>query len=161
MEVPLYVLLLQAPALYRAILNPSPGTLFELKVVLSRLKRMFDRSSRLPKAFAHQASDTPQPSHVPQLEPALMVHVSSAAAKPLKAAARRSPLCMVIERRMVSSGRFVPGSDCTRACCLIQMLPLEFWGSRLRAPCRTGRGDAPSERENATMPASNEWEARR
>lgn len=98
MEVPLYVLLLQAPALYRAMLKPSPGTLLELKVVLSRLKRMSARSSRFPKAFAHQAKDTPQPSQVPQLELALMVHVSSAAAKPLKAAASRSPLCMVMDR---------------------------------------------------------------
>lgn len=112
MEVPLYVLLLQAPALYRAMLNPSPGTLFELKVVLSRLKKRSDRSSRLPNAFAHQARDTPQPSHVPQLELALMVHVSSAAAKPLKAAARRSPLCMVIDMGMVSS--VIEWSICTR-----------------------------------------------
>lgn len=78
------------------MLNPSPGTLFELKVVLSRLKNMSAKSSRLPKAFAHQAKDTPQPSHVPQLELALMVHVSSAPARPLNTAAMSSPLCMVI-----------------------------------------------------------------
>lgn len=94
--VPLYVLLLHAPALYRAMLKPKPGTLFELKVVLSRLKNISARSSRLPKAFAHQAKDTPQPSHVPQLELALMVHVSSADARPPNTAAMSSPLCIVI-----------------------------------------------------------------
>lgn len=126
MEVPLYVLLLQAPALYRAMLNPSPGTLLELKVVLSRLKRMSARSSRFPNAFAHQAKDTPQPSQVPQLELALMVHVSSAAAKPLKAAASRSPLCMVIDRAKIVGASSIPGSNCTSTCCLISVLP---WSS--------------------------------
>jgi hypothetical protein len=161
--VPLYVLLLHAPALYRAMLSPSPGTLLELKVVLPRLKNKPARSSRLPKAFAHQARDTPQPSHVPQLELALMVHVSSAAARPLNAAARRNPLCMVTgnfgqERQWLMDQ--IQASNCTSNSLSYTNSSLQKYGEAgSEPPCRSGQVRRLVNRRMQQRGLKNEWEA--
>src|SRR5436190_5578327 len=71
---------LHAPALYRAILRPSPGRFRPLNDGQPSVKKMSARSSRLPNTLAHHASDVPQPSQVPQSDVGSIVVVASSAA---------------------------------------------------------------------------------
>lgn len=79
---PLTLFLLEAPALYRAMLKPNPGTVLPPKLTDFVEKKRSAKSSRSPNAAAHQASDVPHPSHVPQLVAGLTVVVVSAAPLP-------------------------------------------------------------------------------
>ncbi|CCF40001.1 hypothetical protein CH063_10682 [Colletotrichum higginsianum] len=101
MRSPLTAFQLQAPALWRTMLKPSPGRLAPPSEVVLVVKKMSARSSRVPKRRAHQAREVPQPSHVPWSDLASMMVVVSAAttdneAKP-RATAARGLKCMMKE----------------------------------------------------------------
>lgn len=71
------------------------------------VKKMSARSSRVPKARAHQASEVPHPSHVPLFEVGSMVVVRSAAALRTSANVRTSratELDIMILGRYCSTG---------------------------------------------------------
>jgi len=94
-EICIFVVLLMvfqllAPALYRAMVKPRPGSDWPLKGVVLVVKKMSARSSRVPKARAHQASEVPHPSQVPLFEVGSMVVVRSAAALRASASVRAS-----------------------------------------------------------------------
>jgi len=79
---------LEAPALYRTMLKPRPGSVCEFTFVDFRVKKASARSSRLPNCFAHHAKDVPQPSQVPQFDGALMTVVTSALASGVTASTK-------------------------------------------------------------------------
>src|ERR1044072_8282315 len=70
--------------------RPRPGSVVPLYDTDLVVKKMSAKSSRAPNTLAHQASEVPQPSHVPYDVPGLTAIVASACAVPVARALPRS-----------------------------------------------------------------------